>query len=46
MLNEWSDRAPPGPRKPILASWQFWSGVMTVLVGLAVLVGLFARFSG
>ena len=46
MLNERSDRVPPAPRKPLLTSLRFWSGVATVLVSLTLLIGVFARFAG
>lgn len=46
MLNDWSDRPPPGPRKPWLWSGEFWLGVASALAGCALLVGLGARVFG
>ncbi len=46
MLSEWSDRPPPRPRKPFLASGEFWLGVASTLVGLGLLVGFADRIFG
>jgi hypothetical protein len=31
MLNEWSDRVPAAPRKPLLRRASFWIGVLVAL---------------
>jgi hypothetical protein len=38
MLREWSDRRPPRPHRPFIASGEFWLGVFStfVLLGLGV----------
>ncbi len=46
MLNEWSDRPPPRPRKPWFSSGEFWLGVACTLVGLTLLVGFASRLFG
>ena len=40
MLNEWSDRRPPGPRKPLLLRASFWIGVVVILNCAAVAIPL------
>lgn len=45
MLNEWSDRTPPGSRKPLRTSVKFWLSLAATLIGLSILIGLFATFS-
>jgi hypothetical protein len=42
MLNEWSDRPEPKPRRPFIASGEFWLGVVATLLGLTLIVGLAA----
>jgi hypothetical protein len=39
MLNEWSDRPPPRPPRPLPATGEFWVGVFTVLIWLGLLIG-------
>ncbi len=39
MLNDWSDRVPPRPPRPFVASGAFWLGVLTVLVILGLGIG-------
>jgi hypothetical protein len=46
MLNEWSDRRPPGPRKPLLLRPPFWIGVVVILSGAAFAVPLVAWLLG
>jgi hypothetical protein len=43
MLNEWSDRVPPGPRKPLLLSGLFWLGIMVALASAGLVYDLAAR---
>jgi len=39
MLNEWSDRPPPRPPRPLLMTGEFWVGVFTIVVWLGLLLG-------
>ncbi len=38
MLNEFSDRAPKGKAKPFIMSGEFWLGVISALIGIAVIL--------
>ncbi|HEX8583364.1 MAG TPA: hypothetical protein VF680_03020 [Allosphingosinicella sp.] len=40
MLNEWSDRRPLEPRKPLLLRASFWIGVVVILNCAAVAIPL------
>jgi hypothetical protein len=42
MLNEWSDRDPKPPKRGVFGSSEFWLGVFSTIVMLAILVGSFA----
>lgn len=44
MLNEWSDRPPPKPRRRFFASAEFWAGVFTLFVITALIVGFLEPF--
>jgi hypothetical protein len=46
MLNEWSDRRPPGPRRPFYRQGEFWVGVFVVAVCGGFLLGLFSCVVG
>jgi hypothetical protein len=43
MLNEWSDRVPPSPRKPLLLRGSFWLGFMVAMASAALVYDLAAR---
>ncbi|MFL6858110.1 MAG: hypothetical protein ACJ8EB_09420 [Allosphingosinicella sp.] len=38
MLNEWSDRVPPGPPRPCWRTGDFWCGVLVAAVIAALLL--------
>jgi hypothetical protein len=46
MLNEWSDRPPPRPPRPFVASGEFWLGVFTTFVILGFGLGLYSCVAG
>jgi hypothetical protein len=46
MLNEWSDREPPVPRKPLLLRASFWVGALVALGSAGTVWGLAARLFG
>ena len=46
MLNEWSDRVPPQPKRPLLLRSEFWLGCLSTLVGIGLVADLLARLLG
>ncbi len=46
MLNEWSDRRPPGPPRPFYLRGEFWLGVFTVAICGGFLFGMLAWLLG
>jgi hypothetical protein len=46
MLNEWSDRQPPGPRKPLLLRASFWIGALVALGSAGTVLQLAGRLLG
>jgi len=45
MLNDWSDHPPPRKRG-LAATGEFWLGVASTLIGLALLIGFLGWFLG
>ncbi|MGJ8586405.1 MAG: hypothetical protein ACSHXD_20135 [Marinosulfonomonas sp.] len=43
MLNDWSDRAPRG-RRPFIMSGEFWLGVATTMIIVALVVSAAVQF--
>ena len=46
MLNEWSDRVPPHPKRPRWRRPELWLGLLVVLGAVAVAADLIARLLG